>query len=256
MTQLHRYAKSSSFQVIESGQKAPQAEHYLDHDGEISLLVWNIFKQKRPASLAVLKPYFNQNALVLLQESLSQEQMKILIDEHQKIADHVPAYAIKGIHSGVMTIAHIAPLQVFSFKVKEPLIRIPKSALITFYRLSNQQTLLVVNIHSINFSFGTQKYAEQMRVIQEKMQHHKGPIIVGGDFNAWSRKRVFLLYRFIRKIGLKPVYYKEDLRKRFLGHSLDFIFYRDLSVIESLSIETNASDHNPMWVRFKLKSVL
>lgn len=252
MTLLHHYVKNDAYQVIESGKKIESAS-FLDDNGSIELFVWNIYKQKRQSSLELLNHYLTKQTLVLLQESLSQQKLTALIKQNQRFADHVPAYAVKGIHSGVMTISHVEPLQVFSFKIKEPFIRIPKSALLTFYRLSTKSILLVVNIHSINFSLGTHKYAEQMRVISAKIKEHKGPVIIGGDFNAWSRKRLYLLYSFIRKANLKQVYYPEDLRKQVLGLSLDFIFYRGLEVERAVSLKTEASDHNPMLVRFKLK---
>lgn len=251
MTHLHHYAKNQIYQVIESGQTSDSSP-FLDENGSIDLFVWNIYKQKKQESLSLLKPFFCKKTLVLLQESLGREDFTLLIQEYQKVADHVPAYAVKGTHSGVMTISHVEPLQIFSFKIKEPLIRVPKSALITFYRLSTNEILLVANIHSINFSLGTQQYERQIKSLEAKMKEHRGPMIIGGDFNAWSRKRLFLLYRFARKMGLKQVYYKEDLRKQFLGYSLDFIFYRGLIIDEALNLKTAASDHNPMFVRFKL----
>lgn len=253
MTLLHRYAQNNSYQSIESGQTF-ESSNFLDENGIIELFVWNIFKQKRKSSLALLDEYLAKQTLILLQESLSKSDLTLLIKKSHKIADHVPAYAIKGIYSGVMTIAHVEPLQIFSFKIKEPLIRIPKSALITYYRLSTNAILLVVNIHSINFSLGTKKYNEQIKLIGAKIKEHQGPMIIAGDFNAWSRKRLYLLYSFTRKMNLKPVYYGEDLRKHVFGMSLDFIFYRGLEVEQASNLKTDASDHNPMLVKFRVKS--
>jgi len=76
------------------------------------------------------------------------QQLLNFIHSHHKIADQVPAYAFKDVYSGVMTIANIAPIKSIGFKEKEPLIRIPKSALVTQYQiLDHKRTLLVANIH-------------------------------------------------------------------------------------------------------------
>ena len=81
---------------------------------------------------------------------------------------------------------------------------------------------------------------------------HDGPVILAGDFNAWSRKRLNLLYNLTRSINLKPVNFAVDIRKTFLGRPLDFVFYRGLKLDAAKIINTAASDHNPLFVNFKM----
>jgi endonuclease/exonuclease/phosphatase (EEP) superfamily protein YafD len=83
------------------------------------------------------------------------------------------------------------------------------------------------------------------------MDRHEGPIILGGDFNTWSRQRLELLYQLTRNINLLPVNFNLDLRKTFLGRPLDFIFYRDLTLTNASIMQTVASDHNPLFVTFQ-----
>ena len=65
-----------------------------------------------------------------------------------------------------------------------------KATSITEYALSaTEQTLVVVNIHAVNFSMGTGAYRQQFEQVREVLRDHDGPIILSGDFNTWRRKR-------------------------------------------------------------------
>lgn len=219
---------------------------------ELNILVWNIFKQKRIDCLNILDKYINKTTLVLLQEAQATPQLINFIHLHKKIADQVPAYCFNDIYAGVMTISDQLPISSVSFKEKEPFIRIPKSALLTQYPLQNtHRTLLVINIHAVNFSFGVKIYRQQINMLLNKVNEHDGPVIMAGDFNSWSRQRLTLLYHLIRRMNLKAVNFSFDIRKTFMGRPLDFVFYRDLRIECSEIINTNASDHNPLFVNFQ-----
>jgi endonuclease/exonuclease/phosphatase (EEP) superfamily protein YafD len=58
---------------------------------------------------------------------------------------------------------------------------------------------MVVNIHAVNFSLGVDVYSKQLLPIGDQIAHHSGPVIMAGDFNAWSRPRMNALYRFARE---------------------------------------------------------
>ncbi|MDF7667719.1 endonuclease/exonuclease/phosphatase family protein [Orbaceae bacterium ESL0727] len=228
--------------------KQPLIRHH-----HFSILVWNIFKQKRIECIPVLEEYIDNTELMLLQEAQNSAPLLNLITQHNKIADQVPAYSFNDLSVGVMTVANSLPICTFSFKEKEPLIRVPKSALITIYPIDNSdKTLLVANVHAINFSIGVKIYQQQIRVLLNKVNEHCGPVILAGDFNAWSRQRLNLLYHLIRTIELKPVNFTVDMRKTFMGRPLDFVFYRGLELTSAQIIQTNASDHNPLLAQFRL----
>lgn len=226
----------------------------LTTSNQITILVWNIFKQKRGDSLNFLKQHIDDSSLILLQEAQTTPQLLNFISRNNKVADHVPAYSFNDVYAGVMTIANTIPISVMPFKEKEPLIRIPKSALITQYTLANtHKTLLVANIHAVNFSLGVKIYRQQIRMLLNRVNLHDGPVILAGDFNAWSRQRLHLVYHLIRKINLRSVNFASDMRKTFMGHPLDFVFYRGLKVESAEIIHTDSSDHNPLQVKFLLE---
>lgn len=218
-----------------------------------SVLVWNIFKQKRADCIHILELYASKAKLILLQEAQNTPLLLNFISQHHKIADHVPAYCLNDIYAGVMTISDSLPSALWSFREKEPLIRVPKSALITLYPIENSsEQLLVANVHAINFSIGVKVYRQQIHMLLNRIKTHQGPVILAGDFNAWSRQRVNLLYHLVRSIELKPVNFTNDIRKTFLGRPLDFVFYRGLKLDAAQIINTAASDHNPLLVNFKI----
>ena len=247
-----RYQGKSDVELILPNHKIMHDKPLIDQQS-FSVLVWNIFKQKRADCINILEQYADQTKLILLQEAQTTSQLLNFIARHNKIADHVPAYSLNDIYAGVMTITDIKPTQIFSFREREPFIRVPKSALITLYPIKNStQQLLVANIHAINFSLGVKVYRQQIYMLLNYIKQHHGPVILAGDFNAWSRQRLSLLYHLIRSINLKPVNFSIDIRKTFLGRPLDFIFYRGLKLDAANIVNTAASDHNPLFVKFKL----
>lgn len=247
-----RYKANCDVEVILPNHHVMVNQPLIDH-ASFAVLVWNIFKQKRADCIHILEEYAPLTKLILLQEAQTSVQLLNFINLNNKIADHVPAYAFKDIYAGVMTISDTLPTALLSFKEKEPLIRVPKSALITVYPIKNStQQLLIANIHAINFSIGVKIYRQQMYMLLNRIKEHNGPVILAGDFNAWSRQRLNLLYHLIRSIELKPVNFSIDIRKTFMGRPLDFVFYRGLQLDEAKIISTTSSDHNPLLVNFRL----
>ena len=247
-----RYKKNSDVELILPNHHIVVNEPLIDQE-YFSILVWNIFKQKRAECINILELYADKAKLILLQEAQTTTQLLNFISRHNKIADHVPAYCLNDIYAGVMTITDSLPTKLLSFREIEPLIRVPKSALITIYPIRNSsQQLLVANIHAVNFSIGVKVYRQQIHILLNCIKEHHGPVILAGDFNAWSKQRLDLLFYLVSSIGLKPVNFSVDIRKTFMGRPLDFVFYRGLQLDAAQIISTAASDHNPLYVSFKL----
>lgn len=225
----------------------------LINTNRLSILVWNIFKQKKVNWLHILENYAEQAELMLLQEAQNTVSLLNFVTRHNKIADQVPAYSYNKVSVGVMTISNALPLYVLPFKKREPLIGVPKSALITLYHIEQlDKNLLVANLHAVNFTFGVKIYHQQIQMLLNKIKNHEGPVILAGDFNAWSQQRLYLLYQLIHKIGLRPVNFSVDVRKTFMGRPLDFVFYKGLQPDVAQIIDTDSSDHNPLFVQFKI----
>ena len=122
--------------------------------------------------------------------------------------------------------------------------------MITEYGLTGtDETLMVVNIHAVTFTFGTRAFQEQIRQAQSALDDHTGPILLSGDFNTWSGRRSDILIEMTDSLDLEMVDYDEDHRKRVFGQPLDHIYIRGLEVLEATTHVTDSSDHNPMSAR-------
>lgn len=234
----------------ELGQTLPVTQS-LPTDNVLRIMVWNIFKQQRSDWLSVLKEYGKSSQLVLLQEAQTTPELVKFATSNYLTADQVPAFSFPQHPSGVMTLAAAHPVYCCPLREKEPLIRLSKSALVTVYPLFDGRLLMVVNIHAVNFSLGVDVYSKQLDPIGEQIALHKGPVIMAGDFNAWSKQRINALQRFASGMELQEVNFTNDYRRTAFGRPLDFVFYRGLGVVEASVLVTQASDHNPLLVDFK-----
>nr|WP_259050549.1 endonuclease/exonuclease/phosphatase family protein [Klebsiella sp. BIGb0407] len=242
-----RILASGSFSALSdalpAGSPLPGAD-------KLRILVWNIFKQQRSDWLSVLKTFSKDAQLVLLQEAQTTPELVGFATQNYLGADQVPALVLPQHPSGVMTLSATHPVFCYPLREREPILRLAKSALVTVYPLFDGRLLMVINIHAINFSLGVDVYGKQLAPIGEQIAHHSGPVIMAGDFNAWSRQRMNALYRFAREMTLRQVRFIDDHRSRAFGKPLDFVFYRGLKVAEASVLVTKASDHNPLLVEF------
>lgn len=218
----------------------------------LDVVTWNIYKQQRPNWKKVLNELVKDKKLILLQEAQMSPELISFAASHKLIADQVPALPFSQHPAGVMTLATAHPIYCCPLREKEPLLRLAKSALITVYPLPNGEHLMVANVHAINFSFGVDVYTRQLSKLGEHISKHVGPVLLAGDFNAWSRQRVNALKRFVRSVGLKEVNYDTDQRTKAFGRPLDYLFYRGLKVKDCYVTNTDASDHNPIITQFDL----
>lgn len=216
----------------------------------LCVLVWNIFKQQRAEWLSVLREFGRNAQLVLLQEAQTTPELIQFATSNYLAADQVPAVTLPSHPSGVMTLASTPPVYCCPLREREPFLRLAKSALVTVYPLPDNQMLMVVNVHAINFSLGVDIYSKQLGIIGRQIASHMGPVIMAGDFNAWSQRRMAALYRFSQEMGLCEVHFCDDQRRTAFGRPLDFVFYRGMRVVGASVLVTKASDHNPLRVEF------
>lgn len=226
----------------------------IDRNGQLNVLVWNVYKQQKNDWQAALNTLTTSSDLVLLQEANLTPELKQFVMDKSYSAELVRSFDVFDTSAGVLTLAKESSEKVCAYTAIEPWLRLPKSALLSEYALSNGQTLIVINIHAINFTLGTEDYKNQIEALSQEVQAHGGPLIIAGDFNSWSEDRLATLQQQVKPLRLKEVIFTPDERMRFItGLPLDHIFYRGLEVKEAHSTKSNASDHNPLQVSFTLK---
>lgn len=213
---------------------------------KIRMLNWNVRKTRAPRWREDFDAYENGADLVLFQEASIREETIADIDSSRHWS-FAPGYSKKGEITGVMTLSGVKPLTQCSFMHAEPWLRTPKATSITEYGLTNtDQTLVVANVHAVNFSWGTGAFEEQFEEIRQVLENHDGPIILSGDMNTWRAKRTRIVSELATSLELIAIDFESDHRVRFFGSALDHIYVRGLRTLDASTQIVDTSDHNPM----------
>jgi endonuclease/exonuclease/phosphatase (EEP) superfamily protein YafD len=226
---------------------------YVELDSsDLEILNWNIQKGADPAWTADLQGLSDEPDLMLFQEAALQT------DDWDALASGLhpsfaPGYRTRRALTGVMTISAVQPLTQCKLVSFEPWLGSPKATMITEYGLTGtDETLLVVNIHAVNFTFGVRHFQEQVRQAESVVKGHPGPVLFSGDFNTWRAGRAEVVREVTASLGLKKLTFAEDHRKRIFGHPVDHIYVRGFEVLSATTYMVQSSDHNPMFVQLRL----
>ena len=154
---------------------------------------------------------------------------------------------------GVLTASRATPIASCTQRIVEPVLRLPKSAIISWFRLRDRvETLAVVNIHAVNFSLWLGAYRRQFDALGEALAQHRGPIILAGDLNTWTDGRSDAVAAIASQLGLQEIRFAADQRTLFMGKQLDHIFVRGLAATASTAFAVESSDHNPVAAILKV----
>ena len=218
-----------------------------------SLLNWNVEKAKDPGLISEFAELARLSDLIFLQEAVPLKKTQTVI-EQSLFEAFVRGYVQNEVETGVLTLARTTHLVHCQLLATEPWLRTPKATSVTLYPLAeSDNTLLTVNLHAVNFSFGVKAYQGQLDKVAELIRSHEGPVILGGDLNTWSDRRQSVLDSLADELGLIPVPFSPDHRTTQFGKPLDHLFVRGLAWQSTKTIEVSTSDHNPMLATFQRK---
>jgi len=237
-----------------NGSSSQQVEE-LD-PGRISVLNWNVYKGQRDNWEDDFQRYTYKQDVIIIQEAHLGDSMEALLDKEHHHWSLNAAFYLDDRATGVMTASRVKPLYSCGQRTTEPFIRTPKTSLISYYPVAGQQqNLLVANMHGINFTFGVDVYQEQIDELYEAMKHHRGPVILAGDFNTWSDARMRIVMDMAARLSLSSLDYTNHNHTRTLvfGNALDHVFYRGLEPLEHDTWYVTSSDHNPTRASFRIK---
>lgn len=170
---------------------------------------------------------------------------------------------------GLLTLSYVAParIQPMPSKYKEFFITAPKLSLVTEYPLVNGQRLLAINVHLLAFErWSTAGIGSQLDDLQSVMAEHAGPIILVGDFNAWSARRLKLVQAVAdglkltevrdfpsgRKTADKGSSFFNGLLGIDAGLALDRVYYRGFTHHSAKVLSYESSDHRAIQVTLDL----
>ncbi len=171
---------------------------------------------------------------------------------------------------GLLSLSYVPPVRVqpMPSKHREFFITAPKLSLVTEYPLVNGQRLLAINVHLLAFErWGTTGIGSQLNDLKIAMQEHIGPIILVGDFNTWSHKRLNLVQEIADELNLTevrdfpPGRRMADKQASFFnwlfgideGLPLDRVYYRGFTHHSAKILPYESSDHSAIQVTLELQ---
>jgi len=219
----------------------------------LRVLSWNLHKNADPGWDADLARFAAGSDLLLIQEAALTAALRRVLADAGYDWLLASAFAFDGRETGVLNAARVRPASACTQRFFEPLLTVPKAAVITRYALHGSDgTLAVANVHSVNFTLGLGEYRAQLEAIATELADHRGPVIVAGDFNTWTAARLAVVNDVTRRMGLVPVLPPVDTRSRFFGQQVDYVFVRGLEVVNVEAPEVGSSDHNPVLATLRL----
>ena len=231
-------------------------------DNEIKLLSWNIHKENYKKAFQIELNRIKNNlklSFILLQEfNIKQNFTKEKKCSYEKIFAPNTKVNNKSEFTGLLTMSKSNSIYKKTYLTtnKEFITNTPKIFLVTEYNLRNTyKTLLVINMHAINFKLGLKEYIEQMKALTNILDKHNGIKIISGDFNSWNIKRLEYLKKIMKQQSLNEVNFENKKVTKIFNNQIDHIFYsNDLEIINTKIINTKSSDHKPLYVKFKIKN--
>ncbi|WHP46639.1 endonuclease/exonuclease/phosphatase family protein [Mannheimia bovis] len=216
------------------------------------LLNWNIHKGKDANWQEDLKKFTEKKDFVLLQEATSGQQISNLLPQFESSL-HIFAFQYQEQKSGILNLSRLDADRYCLNGSQEPLLRLPKLMSAMRFPFENGKSLLMINVHLINFDWTNHSYQKQLDGLKELIQQHQGAIVLAGDFNTWNEKRKKKLFELTNELQLTEVRITPDTRTTAFGYPLDYIFTRDIIVHSASSYAVKSSDHNPLELDFSLK---
>ena len=236
-----------------AAEKGPSGEGI--DPGGFTLLSWNLMKGWREGWREDFRPLAAGADLVTLQEASLTEELHRELVEGRYQWDLTAAFLYRDRETGVLTGARSSPDSLCVTRFSEPLAVIPKTVLVSRYPLAGTgRSLLVANVHLINFTVDTGRYRAQLRELEAAVASHDGPLVVAGDFNTWSGRRMRVIEELMTRLGARPVELDEEGLASFFGRPVDHVYYRGLEVVDARVVPVSTSDHNPVLVSFRALS--
>jgi endonuclease/exonuclease/phosphatase (EEP) superfamily protein YafD len=219
---------------------------------KINLLIWNTHKGQDNGWLEEFERLSVDQDLIVLQEAYLKDELRDSLLRQTLSWNLATTFMRYRVETGVMTASQVAPASACVQRTMEPLLSLPKSTLISRYPIKgSDETLLVANIHAVNFTLGTAAFRSQLDRLASELDDHEGPVIVAGDFNSWSQSRLSVLDEVLVEGRLmRRVAFNDKNPRAIFGNTVDHVYYRDLTVIDGRVLEANTSDHAPIWVQF------
>ncbi len=206
------------------------------------ILIWNIYKERKPSFESEFLSLSQNKDLVLLQEqSLESNNLKIFNQISASNWQHATQFFMKDrIRTGVGTVSKVPSMGTTYLRTRllEPYVKSPKLILVSRFPVSDGQILLLLNIHGMN-ARGVDGLKAQIEEALPLIKLHQGAVIFAGDFNTKDTQRLKYLDLSLGKLGLL----RAKLPSGASDKSLDHVYTRSLDVQNLQYIKSPGSDH-------------
>lgn len=218
----------------------------------IKIFVWNLFKGEKKNWNQDFKKLSQGHDILMLQEAFLNSNMRDIFEASQHYRYEMAVsfiYRKDDVATGTVIGSRFSPVQSGFIRSEffEPFIKTPKTMTYAFYPLDGKvESLLVINIHAINFA-NFDCFKNQIEQAIELIERHSGPIIFAGDFNTRTRQRLEYLKSLLGDHMLTELPFRDDARTSVVGLPLDHIFVRNLLIKDAKVLKTvKTSDHFPL----------
>ena len=220
---------------------------------ELRVLSWNLHKNDDPGWDADLARFAAASDLLLIQEAaLTAELLRVLQDAGYDWL-LASSFVLNDHETGVLNAARVRPASACVQRFFEPLLQLPKSAVITRYEVKGtSQLLAVANVHSINFTLGLGRLPRAARGDRPRTGRPPRAGDLRRRLQQLEPERLDVVDDVMRGMGLSPVLPSVDTRSRFLGQQVDHVFVRGLEVVHAAAPEVESSDHNPVLATLRV----
>ena len=136
----------------------------------------------------------------------------------------------------------------------EPVLSRTKRIAVSSHISHPKLELLVYSVHTATVALSFKRRLQQADSLLQSVAEEHDHIIIGGDFNTPFSQNIKDLEHIFTKNGF--IRASRDagttVKWNFLNFTMDHIFVKGLDLISSGTVETNASDHKPLWVWLKI----
>ena len=258
-TQTHakRYIPAKDSEVEYTINRAHADEYTIDKE-KIKILVWNLYKGEKDSFVKDYKKLTAGKDILLLQEGITNKRMKPVLEADTERTYHVATSFFDSedgwARSGTATASRYRAMEVKWQRSRhhEPMVKTPKMISIAKFDLeATDEDLLTLSIHGVNF-VSAAKLEDQIQQAALLISRHKGPVVFGGDFNTWSKKKLNVMRTTLSRIGLKEVPFGAGRMETF-GKPLDHVFIKGLKLNSSkVHKDVEGSDHKALEVEVSL----
>ncbi|MFG1483205.1 endonuclease/exonuclease/phosphatase family protein [Halobacteriovorax sp. HFRX-2_2] len=256
------FAQEKLIHKIPSSDKIIQVKQGLSCDdcpfpNEFTITAWNMYKGKNETWREDFEELMNESDILLGQEFSFKGKMKerLFTPEDEEIILATSFISWGKYNTGVTNISKYPAIAITPLrsKVREPFIRTPKLSLASQYKLEDGRSITFINIHAINF-VRKKSLKKQITQVVNYIRTTNGPVVFAGDFNTNSKSKIKMMRDILKREGLKEaIYTGRDDRMKWLGNKLDYIWYRDLELIEArVRGDIEGSDHKPLQASFRI----